>query len=273
MNLYEAGGAKNYLWDLRFLDNPKTYLSQVLTYISKPRSTDKGTIKITYNEKGEIVKKETGISQFNRNTDKYIFTAQNQTFENKSIGNLSITYVSEGMNSYDGVGIITGTVINTAFTFKYTKSDEVLTVIKGDKSYLSVKHVSDKEIEKWLELLDKSPLSLLCHAPEISLYNNNSDVIMKLWRNMQTDEETEAYYFNRNTPITLKVTTTTNDITVKLIADNKNVLDRKNFKAFFTGANSYDQLQNIGLLTKTDFDLLDTFLTYCKTNKAKENDE
>lgn len=63
LSVHEVSEKENLLLDLEFLDHPKTYLLEdLICYNSKPSSTDKTTIKTTYNEEGKVIKKETGIS-------------------------------------------------------------------------------------------------------------------------------------------------------------------------------------------------------------------
>ena len=70
----ESGG--NLLWDLQFLSNSKTYLSETIKYAGKNAKGEINTTKINYDSEGKIIKQETGVSVIYRgqNGAEYRFT-------------------------------------------------------------------------------------------------------------------------------------------------------------------------------------------------------
>jgi ribosomal protein L30/L7E len=297
LNRNEAGEPKNFLWDLKFLDHPKTYLSEAITYISKPRSTDKITIKTTYNDKGEIVKKETGTSQFNRNTDKYIFTSQTQS-ANKTFGVLSVSIedILESENNAFATSVdpnyrgkLIGNINNTNYTFEYDKVKNNLTILKSNKKYLtatislidvipeilkddwiSIRSPNvkrDNDLGKCLELLDNSPQSFFYYALDLQLYNENGEAIVTI----KNEKGGSAYSYSsealgyNSIEKTYKSATATSYLRIK--PDNKQILDQMNLFELLSSRIVFDTKQTKGLLRNPNMDFGQELLSFANAYK------
>lgn len=298
LNKYEAGEQKNFLWDLRFLDHQKTYLSEVITYISKPRSTDKITIKTTYNDKGEIVKKETGTSQLNRNTDKYIFTSQTQSAPNKTFGVLSVS-MDDILDSENNAfatsvdpnyrGKLTGTINNTNYAFDYDKVKSNLTILKSNKKYLtatislldvipervkdnwisarSPNVKRDNDLGKCLELLDNSPQSFFYYSSGLQLYNENGEVIATL----KNESGGSAYSYSsealENKSIEKSYKSGAINSYLQIKPDNKQILDQMNLLELLSSQIVFDTKQTKGLLRNPNMDFGQELLSFVNAFK------
>lgn len=297
LNRNEAGEPKNFLWDLKFLDHPKTFLSEGITYITKPKSTDKATIRTTYNDKGEIVKKETGTSQLNRNTDKYIFTSQTQS-ANKTFGVLSVSIedILESENNAYATSVdpnyrgkLTGNINNTNYSFEYDKVKNMLTLLRGNKKYLTAtislidlipETVKDNwisarspdvnrnnDLGKCLELLDNSPQSFFYYAFDLQLYNENGEVTASL----NNEKGRSAYSYSSEAleynAIEKSYKAGTNAFYLKIKPDNKQILDQMNLLQLLSSRISFDTKQTKGLLRNPNIDFSQELLSFANAYK------
>lgn len=299
----ESGG--KLLWDLKFLNNSNTYLSEVVKYAGKNPNGEINTTKINYDADGKAIKQENGVSVIYRgqNGAEYRFTPKESSVPDKSIGSLSISYSDEPTNIITDLGmagLIKGKVNNSNYSFEYhynlgqdpiTYEDKIneLLIFKNGKKYLTAKISlvnvipervkdnwfsaqspnikSDNELSKCLELLDNSPQSFFYYASDLQLYNENSEIVASL----KKEKGGSAYSYSpealENSPILKSYKSASSIFYLQIKPDNKQIIDQLNLLNLLSSSITFDTKQSKGLLRNANMDFGQELLAFATTYK------
>lgn len=269
--------------DLKFLDYPKTFLQERTVRIVDPKrlSLIYTTVKTTYNEKGEIVKKQTGYSEPRDGQIRFVAETQSKV-SRKSFGLLSISMYDEDNYKIFKGGSIKGSIENSNYTFEYDKAKNLLVLLKDSIRYLSASisllNVIQESLKysnkgtpiiadgdllgKTLDLLDNSPQSFFYYASDLQLHNKSGEIVSTL-------KSAASYYdFGLGRSPTLKsYVSGTNTLHLNIKPDNKEIIDQSKLLEFITSKISFDVKQTKGLLRNRNVDLAQELQNFANSFK------
>ena len=289
------GSIGNLLWELRFLDQTNTYLAETEININIANTKDKKTTKISYNNKGELITKQIGISKFNEYASygqtKYKFESQTiSDFQTPGELNISIddyakneTPNSPSLNELQQTNL-KGKIVNTLYSFEYDNTNEILTILIENKKLLSskislIKVINlelggnklnvDKILALDLDLLDNSPQSFFYYSSKIELFDENGKSIILVENKNPLDLKSSLYKTSIEKICRLGADT----INIEIKPNGTNIFGQNEFREFMISEFKVSKTvpeadRKNGALRGTNTDLTQELRNFIINNKS-----